>query len=308
MQVCFRDLERERDMQAPIGRILTAMVTPFAADGSIDLDEAVRLAEHLIANDSEGLVVHGTTGEASTLTDEEKLALTEAVAGAVGDRVPVISGTGSNDTAHSAHLTKQAARFAGVAGFLAVTPYYNKPPIAGIEAHTRAIADAAGDLPIVLYNIPQRVVLHLSPADIDRLAGIDTVIAVKQAVTDLDEARQIVEAGKLALYAGNDDLVLPFALLGGSGGICVASHIVGAEMTAEQAAADAGDADEATRLDDALQSAYSALSCAVNPIPVKTAMELLGFNVGDLRLPLVNATDDERATVRAELVARGLIS
>jgi dihydrodipicolinate synthase/N-acetylneuraminate lyase len=164
-----------------------------------------------------------------------------------------------------------------------------------------------GDLPIVLYNIPQRVVLHLSPADIDRLAGIDTVIAVKQAVTDLDEARQIVEAGKLALYAGNDDLVLPFALLGGSGGICVASHIVGAEMTAVQAAADAGDADEATRLDDALQSAYTALSCAVNPIPVKTAMELLGFKVGDLRLPLVNATDEERAVVRAELVARGLI-
>jgi dihydrodipicolinate synthase/N-acetylneuraminate lyase len=121
-------------------------------------------------------------------------------------------------------------------------------------------------------------------------------------------ARQIVEAGKLALYAGNDDLVLPFALLGGSGGICVASHIVGTEMTAVQAAADAGDADEATRLDDALQSAYTALSCAVNPIPVKTAMELLGFNVGDLRLPLVNATDEERAVVRAELVARGLIS
>jgi 4-hydroxy-tetrahydrodipicolinate synthase len=151
------------------------------------------------------------------------------------------------------------------------------------------------------------VVLHLSPADIDRLAQIDTVIAVKQAVTDLDEAREIVEAGRLALYAGNDDLVLPFALLGGQGGICVASHIVGAEMTAVQAAADAGDADEATRLDDALQSAYTALSCAVNPIPVKTAMALLGFNVGDLRLPLVNATAEERATVRAELVARGLI-
>jgi 4-hydroxy-tetrahydrodipicolinate synthase len=294
-------------MKAPIGRILTAMVTPFAADGSIDLQEAVRLAEHLLAHGSEGIVVHGTTGEASTLTDDEKLALTEAVAGAVGSRVPVISGTGSNDTAHSVHLTRQAARFAGVGGFLAVTPYYNKPPIAGIEAHTRAIADAAGDLPIILYNIPQRVVLHLSPADIDRLAQIDTVIAVKQAVTDLDEARQIVEAGRLALYAGNDDLVLPFALLGGQGGICVATHIVGAEMTAVQAAADAGDADEATRLDDALQSAYTALSCAVNPIPVKTAMALLGFNVGDLRLPLVNATDEERATVRAELVARGLI-
>ncbi len=295
-------------MNAPIGRILTAMVTPFSADGSLDLDEAVRLAEHLIAHGSEGLVVHGTTGEASTLTDDEKLALTEAVAGAVGDRVPVISGTGSNDTAHSAHLTKQAARFAGVAGFLAVTPYYNKPPIAGIEAHTRAIAEAAGDLPIILYNIPQRVVLHLSPADIDRLASIDTVIAVKQAVTDLDEAREIVEAGRLALYAGNDDLVLPFALLGGVGGICVASHVGGAEMLALQAAADAGDEAEARRIDASLASLYEALSCAVNPIPVKTAMALLGFAVGDLRLPLVNATDEERETVRAELVARGLIA
>jgi 4-hydroxy-tetrahydrodipicolinate synthase len=134
------------------------------------------------------------------------------------------------------------------------------------------------------------------------------VVAVKQAVTDLDEARQIVEAGKLALYAGNDDLVLPFAMLGGVGGICVASHVASAEMVAVQAAADAGDADEARRLDDALQSLYTALSCAVNPIPVKTAMGLLGFAVGDLRLPLVNATDEERATVRAELVARGLIS
>ena len=294
-------------MQAPFGRILTAMVTPFAADGSIDLDEAVRLAEHLIEHGSEGLVVHGTTGEASTLTDDEKLALTEAVAGAVGERVPVISGTGSNDTAHSVHLTKQASRFAGVAGFLAVTPYYNKPPMPGIEAHTRAIADAAGDLPIVLYNIPQRVILHLSPADIDRLAQIDTVIAVKQAVTDLDEARQIVEAGRLALYAGNDDLVLPFALLGGVGGICVASHVAGREMLAMQAAADVGDEEQARAIDADLTPLYEALSVTVNPIPVKTAMELLGFNVGDLRLPLVNATDSERDVVRAGLAARGLI-
>ena len=252
-------------------------------------------------------MVHGTTGEASTLTDDEKLALTEAVAGAVGERVPVISGTGSNDTAHSVHLTKQAARFEGVAGFLAVTPYYNKPPIAGIEAHTRAIADAAGDLPIVLYNIPQRVILHLSPADIDRLAQIDTVIAVKQAVTDLDEARQIVEAGRLALYAGNDDLVLPFALLGGVGGICVASHVAGREMLAMQAAADVGDEEQARAIDADLTPLYEALSVTVNPIPVKTAMELLGFNVGDLRLPLVNATDAERDVVRAGLAARGLI-
>lgn len=293
-------------MQAPFGRILTAMITPFSADGSIDLDEAVRVAEHLVGHGSEGIVVHGTTGEASTLTDDEKLALVEAVAGAVGSKVPVIAGTGSNDTAHSAHLTRAAATL-GVAGFLAVTPYYNKPPIAGIEAHVRAMAAAAGDLPLILYNIPQRVVLHLTPAELDRLSQVDTVVAVKQAVTDLDEARQIVEAGRLALYAGNDDLLLPFAQLGGVGGICVASHIAGDDMLAVQAAVDRGDVAEARRLDAALAPLFEALSVTVNPIPIKTAMELLGFATGDPRLPLVPATPKERATVREAMVARGLL-
>ncbi len=293
-------------MQAPFGRILTAMITPFSADGSIDLDEAVRVAEHLVGHGSEGIVVHGTTGEASTLTDDEKLALVEAVAGAVGSKVPVIAGTGSNDTAHSAHLTRAAAKL-GVAGFLAVTPYYNKPPIAGIEAHVRAMAAAAGDLPLILYNIPQRVVLHLTPAELDRLSQIDTVVAVKQAVTDLDEARQIVEAGRLALYAGNDDLLLPFAQLGGVGGICVASHIAGDDMLAVQAAVDRGDLAEARRLDAALTPLFEALSVTVNPIPIKTAMELLGFATGNPRLPLVPATPAERATVREAMVARGLL-
>ncbi len=282
------------------------MITPFSADGSIALDEAVRIAEHLVAHGSEGIVVHGTTGEASTLTDDEKLALVEAVAGAVGSKVPVIAGTGSNDTAHSAHLTRAAATL-GVAGFLAVTPYYNKPPIAGIEAHVRAMAAAAGDLPLILYNIPQRVVLHLTPAELDRLSQVDTVVAVKQAVTDLDEARQIVEAGRLALYAGNDDLLLPFAQLGGVGGICVASHIAGDDMLAVQAAVDRGDLAEARRLDAALTPLFEALSVTVNPIPIKTAMELLGFATGNLRLPLVPATPAERATVREAMVARGLL-
>ena len=282
------------------------MITPFSADGSIDLDEAIRVAEHLVGHGSEGIVVHGTTGEASTLTDDEKLALVEAVAGAVGSKVPVIAGTGSNDTAHSAHLTRAAAKL-GVAGFLAVTPYYNKPPIAGIEAHVLAMAAAAGDLPLILYNIPQRVVLHLTPAELDRLSQIDTVVAVKQAVTDLDEARQIVEAGQLALYAGNDDLLLPFAQLGGVGGICVASHIAGDDMLAVQAAVDRGDLAEARRLDEALTPLFEALSVTVNPIPIKTAMELLGFATGDPRLPLVPATLAERATVREAMVARGLL-
>lgn len=293
-------------MTAPLGRILTAMVTPFDADGSVDYEEAARIALHLLANGSDGVVVHGTTGEASTLTDEEKLGLVEAVAAAVPKGTPVVAGTGSNDTAHSVHLTRDAARL-GATAILAVTPYYNKPPIAGIEAHIRAIADAAGDLPIVLYNIPQRVVVRLTTDDLARLAGIDTVIAVKQAVEDIDDARRVVEDGRLALYAGNDDLLRPFAEVGGVGGICVASHVAGPAMQALQRAVEDGDVARADALEVELLPLYQALSCAVNPIPVKSAMAQLGFAVGDPRLPLVPPTEAERATVRAALVARGLI-
>lgn len=294
-------------MDAPLGRILTAMVTPFTAAGAVDYDEAARIALYLLANGSDGIVVHGTTGEASTLTDEEKLGLVEAVAGAVPAGTPVVAGTGSNDTAHSAHLTRDAVRL-GATAILAVTPYYNKPPIAGIEGHMRAIAEAAGDTPIVLYNIPQRVVVRLDTDDLSRLARIDTVIAVKQAVEDREDARRIVEEGRLALYAGNDDLLRPFAEVGGVGGICVASHVAGEQMQALQRAVEAGDADQADMLEAELLPLYEALSCTVNPIPVKTAMEELGFAVGEPRLPLVPATESERATVREALVARGLLA
>lgn len=294
-------------MNAPLGRILTAMVTPFGADGAVDYDEAARIALHLVANGSDGVVVHGTTGEASTLTDEEKLGLVEAVAGALPSGTPVVAGTGSNDTAHSVHLTRDAVRL-GATAILAVTPYYNKPPIAGIEGHVRAIAAAAGDTPIVLYNIPQRVVVRLSTEDLSRLAAIDTVIAVKQAVEEIDDARRIVEAGRLALYAGNDDLLRPFAEVGGVGGICVASHVAGAQMRALQVAVEDRDVTLADALEAELIPLYEALSCAVNPIPVKSAMEQLGFAVGEPRLPLVPATAAEQETVRAALLARGLVA
>ena len=294
-------------MNAPLGRILTAMVTPFGADGAVDYDEAARIALHLVANGSDGVVVHGTTGEASTLTDEEKLGLVEAVAGALPSGTPVVAGTGSNDTAHSVHLTRDAVRL-GATAILAVTPYYNKPPIAGIEGHVRAIAAAAGDTPIVLYNIPQRVVVRLSTEDLSRLAAIDTVIAVKQAVEEIDDARRIVEAGRLALYAGNDDLLRPFAEVGGVGGICVASHVAGAQMRALQVAVEDRDVTQADALEAELIPLYEALSCAVNPIPVKSAMEQLGFAVGEPRLPLVHATAAEQETVRAALLARGLVA
>ncbi len=206
---------------APLGRILTAMVTPFAADGSLDLDASRDLARHLVAQGSEGLVLAGTTGEAPTLDDAEKLALFEAVLDEVGADVHIVANTGTYDTAHSVSLTRQAAAL-GVHGFLAVTPYYSKPPLEGVRRHFGAIADAAGDLPVVLYNIPQRVIVNVDPGSMAQVAAQHAnVVAVKQSTPDPAQARAIVESG-LALYAGNDDLVLPFLEVGGCGGICVA--------------------------------------------------------------------------------------
>ncbi len=293
-------------MEAPLGRIITAMVTPFGPDGDLDLDAARALARHLVANGSEGLVLAGTTGEGPTVNDVERVQLIEAVVDEVGDRASVIATTGTYDTRHSVHLTREA-RAAGADAFLVVTPYYSKPPAEGIYRHFRAIADVAADLPIVVYNIPQRVVINLPPELLLRLAEIDNVIAVKQATTDIDQAQRIVDGG-LALYAGNDDLLVPFGEVGGVGGICVASHVAGNDMLALVAACDAGDMDRARALDAELSPLYDALSVTVNPIPVKAAVELLGFEVGDPRLPLVAATEAERAVVRAALERRGLLA
>jgi 4-hydroxy-tetrahydrodipicolinate synthase len=292
-------------MSVSLGRIITAMVTPFRSDGSVDLDVARAVARHLFDHGSDGVVVAGTTGESPTLTDAEKLELLEAVLDEAAGERTVIAGTGSNDTAHSVHLTREAVA-RGADGLLVVTPYYNKPPAEGIYRHFAAIAGAAGDRPIVVYNIPQRVVLNLPPELLLRLAEIDNVVAVKQATTDLDQARAIVDDGRLQLYAGNDDLLLPFAEIGGVGGICVASHVAGEDMAEVQRAAESGDLARARELDAALAPLFEALSVTTNPIPVKAAMELMGFAVGPPRLPLVAATEAERATVRAALERRGL--
>src|SRR3954468_14148009 len=293
-------------MAAPLGRILTAMITPFGADGELDVDVARSLARHLVAHGSEGLVLAGTTGEGPTVTDEERIRLIEAVVDEVGDRASVIATTGTYDTRHSVHLTREA-RAAGADAFLVVTPYYSKPPAEGVYRHFRAIADVAGDLPIVVYNIPQRVVINLPPELLLRLAEIDNVIAVKQATTDIDQARRIVDGG-LALYAGNDDLLVPFGEIGGVGGICVASHVAGADMLALVAACDAGDLERARALDAELLPLYEALSVTVNPIPVKAAVEMLGSPVGEPRLPLVAATEVERSVIRTALERRGLLA
>jgi 4-hydroxy-tetrahydrodipicolinate synthase len=288
-----------------LGEVLTAIATPFRPDGSVDLDGFRRLARHLVANGSDGLVVSGTTGEAPTLTDEERLDLYAAAVDEVGDRATVIAGTGTYSTAHSVHLTREAHEL-GVDGFLVVTPYYNKPPPRGIVEHFRAIA-AESDKPVIVYNIPSRVVVNIEPSTMAKLAAIPTVTAVKQAHDDLAQARAIVDLG-LDLYAGDDPLILPFLELGGLGGICVHTHVAGPQVKAMVRSYHEGDMDAARRIDGELRPALDLLKVAVNPIAIKAALNLLGHDVGGHRLPLVEATAAEREQVRDCLERLGVLA
>ncbi|MBA2742648.1 MAG: 4-hydroxy-tetrahydrodipicolinate synthase [Actinobacteria bacterium] len=282
-------------MSSVLGEILTAIVTPFKADGSVDLDAFRRLASHLVASGSDGLVVTATTGESPTLSDEERFALYEAAVDEVGDRASVAAGTGTYSTEHSVHLTQRAHEI-GVDAFLVVTPYYNKPPVRGIVRHFEAIA-ATSDKPIIAYNIPGRVVQNLETEAIAKLAEIPTVQMVKQANPDLDQARRIVELG-LDLYAGDDDLVLPFVELGGLGGVCVHTHLVGPQVKEMVTLYRAGEVEAARALDRELAPSIELLRVVVNPIAIKCALNLLGHQVGGVRLPLVEADEDEQAAVR----------
>ena len=287
-----------------LGSILTAIVTPFRADGSIDFDAFRRLARHLVENGSDGVVVAGTTGESPTLADDERLELFRVAVDELGGRASIVAGTGTYSTQHSVHLTR-AAHELGVDGFLVVTPYYNKPPQRGIVEHFKAVA-AESDRPIVAYNIPSRVVVNIEPETITDLADIPTVEAVKQANGDLDQARHIVDTG-LDLYAGDDVLLQPFLELGGLGGICVHTHVVGPQVAAQVRAWGDRDRDRAREIDRELAPAYDLLGIQVNPIPIKAALNLLGHEVGGYRLPLVPPTDDELARVRDCLDRLGLL-
>jgi 4-hydroxy-tetrahydrodipicolinate synthase len=286
-----------------LGEVLTAICTPFKEDGSVDYDRFRDLAQHLVENGSDGLVVSGTTGESPTLSDDEKFELFSAAVDAVGDRATVIAGTGTYSTAHSVHLTARAHEL-GVHGFLVVTPYYNKPPARAIVAHFRAIAEVS-DRPIVVYNIPSRVVINIEPETIAELAEIPTVTTVKQAHDDLDQARRIVETG-LDLYAGDDNLVFPFLRLGGVGGVCVHTHVVGPQVKQMVRAYKDGDEEAARRIDHELEPIYDLLKITTNPIAIKAALNLLGHEVGGYRLPMVPPTDEELARVRDCLERAGL--
>ncbi len=289
-----------------LGEILTAIVTPFDRDGNVDVGAFRRLARHLVENGSDGLVVAGTTGESPTLSDQEKFELWEAAVETVGDRATVVAGTGTYSTAHSVHLTERAHEL-GVDGFLVVTPYYNKPPPRGIVEHFKAVA-AASDKPIVVYNIPGRVVLNLEVETIADLAEIPTVRAVKQANSDLDQARRIVEETGLDLYAGDDDLIHPFLELGGVGGVCVHTHVVGRQVKEMIRRFRDGDTEGARALDEEVRPALDILKVVVNPIAIKAALNMLGHDVGGVRLPLVEASEDERTRIRAALERLGALT
>lgn len=278
------------------------MVTPFSADGELDLDAGRRLARHLIDNGSHGLVVAGTTGEAPTLTDEEKLALLAAVLEEVGDEATVIAGTGSNDTRHTAELTARAAQ-AGAHAALVVTPYYNKPNPRGIRAHYLAVASAAPELPLVLYNIPSRTVINIALDLLAELAAeIPNVVAVKQANND-----DLGPIEGLDVLAGNDEVFARTLEFGGPGGILVASHVVGPQMREIYEAAAAGGIERAMRVDADLKPIYEAMTVTSNPTPVKTALELLGVVDAHFRLPMVPASEDERERIRSALERHGLL-
>jgi 4-hydroxy-tetrahydrodipicolinate synthase len=292
-------------MTKSLGTILTAMVTPFDDELAVDHARLADLARFLVGNGSDGLVVAGTTGESPTLSDDEKLAMFGTVLEAVGERVPVVAGTGSNDTRHSIEITR-AAQACGVDAVLVVTPYYNKPPERGLIEHFRAVAGAT-DLPVIVYNIPGRSVVNLSAEVLALLGEVDNIVAVKQADPDLDQLRRLKELSDVGLYAGNDDMLFDVLAMGGWGGICVASHLVGPRLAEMARMVRSGDAGAAKTIDDGLRTLYKNLFITSSPIPVKEALNLLGHHVGGLRLPLLPATAEESAVIAQELRRQGLL-
>jgi 4-hydroxy-tetrahydrodipicolinate synthase len=285
-----------------LGTILTAMVTPFDEGGAVNEGAARHLMRHLVDHGSDGVVIAGTTGESATLDDDEKLRLFEAAMDELGGRGTVIAGTGSNDTAHSVRLTREAAA-RGVDAVLVVTPYYNRPNARGVRAHFEACAEAAGDTPMLMYNIPGRSVINVEADLLVELSKIDNIVGVKQANADMDAARTIVEQSDLALLAGDDNLLRPFAEIGGAGGITVSSHLAGERMKEVYDAAHSGDTERAWALDAELEDVYKTLFIAPPPATVKAALGELGFDLGGVRLPLVEVDETEMSELRRMLDA-----
>jgi 4-hydroxy-tetrahydrodipicolinate synthase len=293
------------DPARPFGRVLTAMVTPLAEDGSIDLAGAQELAAHLVDRQAhDGLVVLGTTGEAPTMSDGETRAVLEAVIDAVGDRATVVAGVGTNDTAHSVERAQMAERL-GADGLLVVTPYYNKPPQAGLLRHFTTVADST-DLPVMLYDIPPRSVVPIEVETLVRLAEHPRIVAVKDAKADFEALAWTLARTDLAYYSGEDKLNLPILAMGGVGVVSVVGHLVGPRLAELVAAVEAGDLPRAREINDGLLPVCTGIFRTQGAIMVKAALNALGLPAGPLRPPLVEATDEQIAQLRIDLADGGV--
>ena len=295
------------DRAAPFGRVLTAMVTPFDADGRLDLDAAQRLATHLVEAGNDGLVISGTTGESPTTSDEEAGKLLRAVVDAVGDRASVVAGVGTFDTHHSIELARQAIT-CGADGLLVVTPYYSKPPQTGLVRHFTTVADAT-DLPVMLYDIPGRTATKIATDTLLRLADHERIVAVKDAAGDLFAGSQVLSRTSLAYYSGDDALNLAWLTHGASGVVSVVAHVAAAEYAQMVRAVDTGDLDDALAIHRRLLPAVTGMmSRTQGSITAKAAMQMLGvIPHRTMRPPLVEATEDEMAQLRADLAQAGLL-
>jgi 4-hydroxy-tetrahydrodipicolinate synthase len=293
------------DVYTRLGTLLTAMVTPFAPDGSLDLPAAARLASHLVDGGCDGLVVSGTTGESPTTTDAEKLALLRAVLEAVGDRARVIAGAGSNDTAHSVHLAKASAA-EGAHGLLVVTPYYSRPPQAGLVAHFTAVADAT-PLPVLLYDIPPRSVVPIEFETLRVLAAHPNIVGVKDAKGDLHGGAQLMAETGLAYYSGDDALNLPWLAMGATGFISVISHLAAGQLRDLLSAFASGDVTTARKINVAIAPLSNAMSRLGGVTLSKAGLRLQGIEVGDPRLPQVAATAEQIDALAADMRAASVL-
>ncbi|PZV25605.1 MAG: 4-hydroxy-tetrahydrodipicolinate synthase [Snowella sp.] len=292
----------------PFGRVVTAMVTPFDETGKVNYAIAEKLADHLVEHGSDALVVCGTTGESPTLSWDEEYQLFQVVKNAVGNRAKILAGTGSNSTTEAIAATTEAAKL-GLDGSLQVVPYYNKPPQEGLYAHFQAIAQACPDLPVMLYNIPGRTGQNLLPETVAKLAKIDNIVAIKEASGSIEQSCQIrcLTDADFAIYAGDDLLTLPMLTIGGAGIVSVASHLVGEQIQQIVQSFLSGEVAEAIDIHLKLFPLFKVLFCTTNPIPIKAALKLQGWDVGGLRLPLYEISETQREEVAIVLRTLSLI-
>ncbi|MEW6081329.1 MAG: 4-hydroxy-tetrahydrodipicolinate synthase [Bacillota bacterium] len=293
--------------EVAFGSLLTAMVTPFNEDGEVNYKKAGALAEKLAREGSDAIVVGGTTGESPTLSREERSRLLDAVLEVVGHSLRVVAGTGTNCTRDSVELSKMAER-AGAHGLMLVTPYYNKPPQGALVSHFKAVAESTG-LPIMLYNVPGRTGVNMTPETVQKVSEIPNIIALKEAAGSLDQASEIAQGmpETFTLYSGDDSLTLPMLAVGASGVVSVASHVAGLEIKAMIQDYQAGRVAQARERHLRLFPLFKALFITTNPIPVKAALEIAGFRAGGVRLPLTAASGEQRETIRGAMLKAGVL-